>query len=150
MCISLLSCCSGLNPASSWVDTPTADVRFSMTTSTQKSAYHPLAGGTETTPASSWSVSSSVLPFKTLTFKHMTVNNRWKWVTWILWEKNNFDLNSEFSSFWCTQSDFYSKHFAVSYNTNETEGMWYYKSLHTFLDYSVFQHFKRYFKDLEK
>lgn len=46
--------CSGLSPASSWAGTPTADVRFSMTTSTQKSACRPSAGGTETTPASSW------------------------------------------------------------------------------------------------
>lgn len=52
--LSLLSCCSGLSPASSWVDTPTADVRFSMTTSTQKSACRLSAGGTGTTPASSW------------------------------------------------------------------------------------------------
>lgn len=57
--LSLLSCFGGLSPASSWVDTPTVDVRFSMTTSTLKSACHPSAGGTGTTPASSWWVEKS-------------------------------------------------------------------------------------------
>lgn len=55
---SLFSCCGGLSPASSWVDTPTVVVRFSTTTSTQKSVCHPSVGGTETTPVSSWWVAS--------------------------------------------------------------------------------------------
>lgn len=54
MWVCLLSCCSGLSRASSWADTRTADARFSMTTSTQKSACRRSAGGTGTTRASSW------------------------------------------------------------------------------------------------